>query len=104
MIILLTFSLIEFQYFISLKAGGIGSNLARRFFEKGCTLICVDNDKKSLDRLKNDLIDKYSAHFSNEILNKRLFFHVVDIRSSSEVQNFSTNLKKDFKFVDILVK
>ncbi len=86
------------------KAGGIGSNLVKRFFDCGSTLLCVDKDKNSLDRLKSDLFKKYSNDFSNEILNKRLKFYVVDIRSVNDVKDFASNVKNEFKNVDILIK
>lgn len=78
--------------------------MVKRFFDQGSTILCVDKDKDSLDRLKSDLFNRYANDFSTEILNKRLKFYVVDIRSVNDVKAFASNVKNEFKNIDILIK
>ena len=78
--------------------------MVKRFFDQGSTILCVDKDKDSLDRLKSDLFNRNANDFSTEILNKRLKFYVVDIRSVHDVKAFASNVKNEFKNIDILIK
>ncbi len=77
-------------------SGGIGSATALKFIENGYFVIGTFNkDEKGVEDFKSLLKEKG--------LNDYFFAYKCDFLNSDSVKNALSNIKKDFKYIDVLV-
>lgn len=73
---------------------GLGFKLLNGFLREGAKVIAIDNNKQFINIIKN----KYS-----KIIGKKIFLHQLDLRSQTEIKNFSKILKKKIKKIDSFI-
>ena len=81
-------------------AGGIGGRLVEHFYNLGCRVVCVDNDRESLDALKNKLLGNINSVFVNP---ERFRFFYVDVSCAADVSSMVAEIKREWHCVDILI-
>ena len=88
-------------------AGGIGHCLVSRFFDLGCTVICIDYNQKELNKMRDHLLKEKSSQMEDANNNiesmRRLHFFTVDISSIDEVKSVANRIKQEVGTVDILI-
>lgn len=83
-------------------AGGIGSELVKRFVDLGSTVVCVDYNQKELDRLKDELTSSHPDD-KDKNNNKRVHFYVLDITNVEQVKDVSARIRREVGDVNILI-
>jgi short-subunit dehydrogenase len=94
-------SLKEKTVLITGAAGGIGSITSKRLFLKeGVSLILIDLDLKKLEKLKQEILDKYKNH-KKFPFKQTVDIYKVDLSSWIAIEQFYKKIKT--KRIDILI-
>lgn len=91
--------------FSNFTAGGIGSELVRRFVDLGSTVVCVDYNQKELNRLKDEIgsSNVFADSKDKNNNNKRVHYYVLDITSIDQIKEVSERIRREVGNVSILI-
>lgn len=75
-------------------SSGIGLACAQKFAQNGTNLILIARNKKKLEKINANLVEKY---------NIKTLILVVDVRKQKDLKEIFTNLPNNWKKIDILI-